>query len=122
MNITPEQYQAALKVVRDYRNQLRAELDQVVTEVREAEGKNAPQKNSTFLELLSNKQCSVRLHNVIHNNKGALGIALLPGTIAKVGDLEGVSALKLLSCRNAGEATVKEFKELCANCGVRWLP
>lgn len=124
MKITPEQYKAALTVVMDYRNQLRAELDQVVTEVRKAEGKNDVHKHSTLHELLSNKQCSTRLHNVIYNNLMALGISTLPSTEAmvKVGNLEGVSIQKLLLCNNVGVAMVKEFKELCAICGVRWVP
>ena len=89
MKISQEEYQAALRVVRDYRNQLRAELDQVVTEVRDVEGKITPQKHSTLLELLSTKQCSVRLHNVIYNNLDSLGIAKLLGaeTRLKVADL-----------------------------------
>ena len=124
MKISQEEYQAALRVVKDYRNQLRAELDQVVTEVRDVEGKITPQKHSTLLELLSTKQCSVRLHNVIYNNLDSLGIAKLLGaeTRLKVADLEGVSVQKLLSCPSAGEVTVKEFKELCATFGVKWSP
>lgn len=122
MKISPEEYQAALRVVKDYRNQLRAELDQVETEVRDTEGKNSPQKHPTLFDLLSTKQCSVRLHNVIYNNLDSLGIAKLLGaaTKVKVADLEGVSVQKLLSCPSAGEATVKEFKVLCATFGVSW--
>src|SRR5690606_42087017 len=106
MKITPDQYRAALKVVKDYRDQLRAALDQVVIEVRDAEVNNVPQKHSTLFELLSNKECSLRLHNVIHHNQEASGITTLHRNKAKVqvGALEGVSARKLLSCRHAGVA------------------
>src|SRR5690606_26562647 len=99
MDITPEQYRAALKVVRDYRDQLRGQLDKVVIEVREAEGKNNIQKNSTIHELWLNKLCSLRLCNVIYHNKEALGIKTTTSADTKVEDLEGVSALKLLGCR-----------------------
>lgn len=124
MKITQEEYQAALQVVKAYRDQLKGELDQVVTEVRKAEEKNDVHKYSTLCELKLTGQCSTRLHNVIHNNLEALGITTLPSTDAKVkvGDLEGVSVLKLLSCLNVGATTLKEFKELCAICGVSWAP
>ena len=96
----------------------------MVIEVLDAEGKKAPKKHSTLFELLRAKQCSVRLHNVIHHNWEALGITKHLGAESqvKVGDLEGVSTLKFLSCLNVGATTVKEFKELCAICGVRWVP
>ncbi len=124
MKISSEQYQAALRVVMDYRDQLRAELDEIVTEVQEAEERHAPEKHITLGELVSNMQCSVRLHNVIYNNQEALGIStpLFKRTKLNVGDLEGVSIRKLHSCRNAGILTVKEFKELCAIYGVKWSP
>lgn len=122
MEITPEQYRAALKVVREYRDQLRAKLDKVVIEVREADGKDDIQKHSTLYDLVSKKQCSFRLYGVIYHNTNTLGIQGIPGYKIKVSDLKGVSASKLLECRNVGKATVQEFKELCDICGVRWLP
>ncbi len=122
MKITPEQYKAALKTIKEYRDQLKADLSHVENEVREAEIKKAPNKNSTLYELMSKGQCSVRLHNVIYHNWEYLGITKLPGIRIRIWDLEGVSIQKLLSCRNAGEGTVKEFMELCNSCTIRWLP
>ncbi|GBF19534.1 MULTISPECIES: hypothetical protein [Arenibacter] len=120
MKITPEQYKAALKTVKEYRNQLKAELARVENEVGEAKLINPLQKNSTLYEVMSSGQCSVRLHNVIYNNREALGIKSSPGHGVRLVDLEGLSILKLLSCRNAGEGTVNEFKDLCNSYGIRW--
>lgn len=122
MKITPEQYKAALKTIKDYKSQLKAELSQVEKEVQKAEIKKPTQKNLTIYDLMSKGQCSVRLHNVIYHNWEYLGITKPQGQGVRIWDLEGVSVQKLLSCRNAGESTVKEFIELCNSCGVRWSP
>tara|TARA_R110002051_G_scaffold318546_1_gene401022 strand:- start:140 stop:493 length:354 start_codon:yes stop_codon:yes gene_type:complete len=115
MKITHEQYKDALKTIREYRNQLKAELARVKNEVKEAK-----LINPTIYEVMSNGQFSVRLHNVIYHNWEYLGIKKLPGHGIRIWDLEGVSIQKLLSCRNAGKGTVKEFKELCKSYGIRW--
>lgn len=120
MKITHEQYKAALKTIREYRNQLKGELASVENEVKETKLTNPPQKNSLIYEVMSNGQCSVRLHNVIYHNWEYLGITKLPGHGIRICDLEGVSIQKLLSCRNVGEGTTKEFKELCKSYGIRW--
>lgn len=120
MKVTPEQYKAALRTIKEYRNQLKTELARVENEVREAKLINPLQKNSTIYEVMSNGQCSVRLHNVIYNNREALGIKSSLGQGVRLVDLEGLSILKLLSCPNAGEGTVNEFKDLCNSYGIRW--
>lgn len=122
MKITPEQYKAALKIIKDYRDQLKAELASVEKEVRAAELKKHPHKNLTIYELMSKGQCSVRLHNVIYSNWDVLSIKRRQGKGIRIIDLEGASIQKLLSCRNAGEGTVKEFQELCNSCGVKYAP
>lgn len=120
MEITPEQYHQAVELIRKYKEQLRSELDMV--EAEHNRNLYPGRKYCTLMELVEIEEISLRLHNVIKHNLDDLGIQIASGQEPTVGDLKGVSVLKLQRCRNAGAKTVKEFKRLCEQSGIMWKP
>jgi hypothetical protein len=108
--ISRKDFLSALKIVNDYKKQLKNELDSI-------SDYTATIPNPVFIindTLIQDVNISSRLMNVLINNRDKLDVSYL--TIdSPVSVLSSISYAKLLECKNLGDKTAKEFKSIVSN-------
>ena len=108
--ISREEFLLALKIVNDYKKQLKDELDSINDQIAAIPNHLIINKDTPIRDI----NISNRLLNVLINNRDKL---LVPGLTvdSPVSELSGISFAKLLECKNLGDKTAKEFRALL-NC------
>ena len=105
--ISRKEFLSALKIVNDYKRQLKDELDSI-------NDHTAAMPNHVFINKdtpIRDINISPRLLNVLINNRDKLSV---PGLTldSPVSLLSGISLAKLLECKNLGDKTAEEFKSI----------
>lgn len=102
--ITREEYESALKIVKDYQEQVTNEYNRLKAEVSIIETKFVT-SDSKICESVSARLCSslMRIDIDVHG---------------KLSDLKGISVNNLYKIRNTGKKTIQELIEICAIAGV----
>ena len=103
--ISREEFLSALKIVNDYKKQLKDELDSINDQIAAIPNHLIINKDTPIRDI----NISHRLLNVLINNRDKLSV---PGITvdSPVSILSGISFAKLLECKNMGDKTAKEFK------------
>ena len=108
--ISRKEFLSALKIVNDYKKQLKYELDSI-------NDHTAAIPNPIFISndtLIQDINISSRLMNVLINNRDKLEVSYL--TIdSPVSLLSSISYAKLLECKNLGDKTANEFKSIVSS-------
>lgn len=111
--ITYEQFQEALKIIHDYKDQLDAQV-----KLTKKEFNNLPKfvniNKDTYLDECD---CSVRLYNIIMAVRDKFGM-IRTNYSTKVGELSKISITELRKQWNVGAKSIDELKELCKYAGV----
>ena len=115
VQITYEEFQDALLVVKKYKRQVEKHLQGIIKE-SEAASRFA---NITKETKINDTELSVRCRNLLYGNQDFLGIEYDRET--RVKELSKLSINKFLSCWMVGELVVEELKELCALADVKLL-
>jgi len=114
--ITYEQFQEALKIVNEYKTQLKEHYKIVKKEIEGI----SKFTNVTKKMKLYDTDISVRCWNILRSNYDKLGIN--NNREMKLSELSKLSMSKFLQCRMAGKKTLQELKELCFYADVKLLP
>ncbi len=107
--ITNDEYQKALQIVKQYRQQC---LD-AITEI----DKNCDKYFEIRNTKLADTDLSVRVFNVLYYNNFNLN-----GFDGLVKDLANVSRAELLQCRNMGKKSIMEIDALCQKANILMRP
>lgn len=105
--ISRKEFLLALKIVNDYKKQLKDELDSINDHTAAIPNHLFVSKDTSIRDI----NISPRLLNVLINNRSKL---LLPSfTVdSPVSVLSSISFAKLLECKNLGDKTADEFKSI----------
>jgi hypothetical protein len=98
---------SALKIVNDYKKQLKDELESINNNTAEIPNSIFINKDTSIQDI----NISIRLLNVLINNRDKLEIPGLSKD-SPASALSNISYSKLLECKNIGDKTAKEFKEI----------
>ena len=110
--ITYEQFQEALKIVKNYKNEIENYYKQVEKQYKELDRFIGVTKETRIMDI---DDIDVRTLNCLK-----AGQYLDWDT--KVKDLENVKISELIRLRNFGEKSLQKIKEICFYAGVKLLP
>ena len=117
MNITHEEFEAAVKVVISYQSQLNNQKKFVDKQLDSLSPFIKVSKN----DVLVDSNMSVRLYNLLKQNHAELGLANNFFDV-KVSELANISKNSFVQIRNSGKNALKEIEELCYYVGIELKP
>ena len=105
--ISRKEFLSALKIVNDYKKQLKDELDAINDHTAGIPNHHFISKDTPIRDI----NISHRLLNVLINNRDKLSVSNLT-VDSPLSLLSGISLAKLNECKNLGDKTANEFKSL----------
>lgn len=105
--ISRNEFLSALKIINDYKKQLKDELDSINDHTAVIPNHLFISKDTPIRDI----NISPRLLNVLINNRDKLSVLGL-SINSPVSLLLGISFAKLLECKNIGDKTADEFKSI----------
>lgn len=114
--ITHDEFQKALKIVKEYKTQVETHLKEVEKEVYMLSKFSNVNKDMK----ISETDISSALRNILMRDGDYFEIDFDFDT--KISELSKISITKFLRCHNAGKMRLQELKELCFYAGVSLQP
>lgn len=113
--ITRKQYETALEIISEYRNQIKREYEEIRYEI------SFTHTSDTKLE---NTHMSVKLYNILRSNarKFNLNVDYFDKNSSTIADLKNISMSEFLTVRLCGKKTLEELKNICIHAGVIMKP